>query len=285
MAGERNTASHAMGAPTRGTATGPQPPTPLGYHPPIVKSSPRRHRSSWPWAVASMVIVALLVGGALYLYRTTLSLPGKALEAGREVLGELRSVAAAFRQGSFETSFRGYTTSLEGTSRLQFATLKQQETFDLRDRAAVFWGEIELPEIVVEATAPVEYTYFVDFAGEWSFELSDDTLQVLAPPIEHNEPAIDASRLDYRVRTSSLIRDEAPALEQLKASLGNLARRRARQQLPLVREVGRRELENFVRNWLVEAFGDGGDYAIEVRFADELKPKSPVLERLEERRD
>ncbi|MEM7481770.1 MAG: hypothetical protein AAF481_11400 [Acidobacteriota bacterium] len=234
------------------------------------------------WLLVVLVFVAILTGGTLYFVRSILEIPGKTVDAGRELLEDVRSVAAAFRQGTVETSFRGYLVSLEGTSRLQIATLEQMETFDLRDRAALFWGELELPEVVVEVSAPVEYTYFVDLEGDWRIEQVGHVVQLLAPAIDNNRPAVNPSEIEYRVRESSLLRDEQPALDELKNRFAELAERRARDHLPLVRETARMEVEAFVRTWLLHSFSDGADVAVVVRFADEDRPRSPVLDRLRE---
>ena len=59
-----------------------------------------------------------------------------------------------------------------------------------------------------------------------------------------------------------------------------MARTKARQNVALVREVGRRKTEEFVETWLVRGFSDGGTYRARVAFADE----PPVLPSPVERR-
>jgi hypothetical protein len=48
-----------------------------------------------------------------------------------------------------------------------------------------------------------------------------------------------------------------------------MARIKARQNVPLVREVGRRKTEEFVETWLVRGFSDGETFRARVVFADE----------------
>jgi hypothetical protein len=141
----------------------------------------------------------------------------------------------------------------------------------------VLWGTFALPDVVVEARAPVEYTYFLDLDKEWQFHLEGKDVHVLAPAVEYNRPSVDVSALRYQVREGSVLRDEQIALDRLRGELSSLAERRARQQIPLVRETGRRSVEAFVEKWLVQRFADGDGYRARVRFADEPAPAAPSV--------
>ncbi len=236
--------------------------------PPPAGPSPSRA----PWAIAAVAIVAILVGAALYVVHAVRRLPSEVIESSGRTL---REVAAAFRTGTVTTSFRSYATELHGTSRFQFAELRQLEVFERRDEAAVLWGTLLLPEVVIEARAPVSYTYFVDLDRPWSFRLEGRDVFVQAPLMQWNRPAVDVSALRYVVTTGSVFRDEALVQERLRDDLTALAQLRARQNLPLVREAGRRKVEAFVEGWLVQRFSDGADHRAHVRFAGEPPEPSP----------
>ena len=110
------------------------------YHDSVAEpGSPRP--SHWPWALAAaaVAIVAILTGGVLYVFRSARSLPAELAEGGRQALRDLREVAAAFRTGTVTTTFRSYATEVSGTTRLQFAELRQEELFERRDSEAVLW--------------------------------------------------------------------------------------------------------------------------------------------------
>jgi hypothetical protein len=194
----------------------------------------------------------------------------------RKLARDLVEVAAAFRQGKVEISFTSYATSVTGSSYLQFANLRQTEIYTRQDEASLLWGTLELPEVVVSATAPVDYTYYLDLDESWEFRLDGSILHVGAPPIRFNRPAIDASEIRYEVRASSLLRDEEAALELLKQGLSVMSERRAKEHIVLVREVGRTKVREFVERWLAGSFGDAEDYRVVVRFADEVS--LPVTE-------
>ena len=207
------------------------------------------------------------------------SLPAEVIREGRQAIADLRSIAAAFRTGSITTTFARESTALLGTSRLQFATLRQDEVFSRRDQRSLFWGQLALPDVVVEARAPVEYTYYLDFEKPWTFRLDGETLRVLAPAIEWNAPAIDASALHYEVREGSVLRDEAAVLAALRASLTEASRQRARDNVALVRETGRVKAAEFVATWLKGRFDDAKNVRVEVAFVDEPKRLAPSPER------
>lgn len=237
--------------------------------------SPRPSHTPWALALAAVAVVAIVAASLISLFRSTASVPGAVLKEGRAALADLREVAAAFRSGTVTTTFRSYATEVTGTNRLQFAEVKQMEVFERRDEAAVLWGTLTLPDVVVEARAPVEYTYYLDLDKEWTFRLEGKDVYVVAPAVEYNRPSVDVSALRYEVREQSVLRDEQIALDRLRAELTALTLQRARQQLPLVRETGRRSVEAFVETWLVQRFADGDDYRARVRFADEPTPEPP----------
>jgi len=225
-------------------------------------------RWRWPLVVAFLGFGFLALAG--YVFYRAQRLPGEILEGGRSIATELRSVAAAFKTGTITTTFVSYATEMSGSQKLQFATLKETEVFERTDRAQVLWGQLELPEVVVRAEAPVEYTYYLDLEERWNFLLEGPTVRVQAPQIRFNSPAIDVSRLRYEVKSGSVFRDEALALENLKRGLGELSRARAAENVALVRELGRKKTAEFVRTWLLSRYDDASSYYIEVTFADEM---------------
>jgi hypothetical protein len=242
---------------------------------------PRRpSHAPWALALAAVAIGAIVMAGALYVFHSVRGLPAEVAEGGRQALRDLREVAAAFRTGTVTTTFRGYATQVIGTSRLQFAELRQEESFERRDSEAVLWGAFALPDVVVEARAPVTYTYYLDLDKEWRFRLEGRDVFVVVPPVEWNRPAADVSALRLEVREGSVLRNEQITLDRLRGELTPLLDRRARHHVPLVREAGRRKVEAFVETWLVQRFSDGEGYRARVVFADEpgaATPRPPAL--------
>jgi len=222
-----------------------------------------------------MVIVLVLVAGVVYVFRSCLGVPGQALDKSGQVavqLGhELQKVAAAFKQGTVTTTFTSYATSLSGNEYFQFATLSQTETFTRKDESTLAYGYIPLPDVIVQATAPVTYTYYLDLNERWDFRLEHGVVEVIAPNIKFNKPAVDVSRITYEVKKNSLIRNTTEAMENLKSSITGLSYQKATTNIGLVRETGRKETESFVQNWLARSFADGKAYAVKVRFRNEIE--------------
>jgi hypothetical protein len=236
-------------------------------------SDPRR-RFSWPAAATIVAIVAILA--ALWAWHALMQAPREAVTATRALLADARSIAAAFRTGTVTTSFASYATEVRGTRFLQFATLKEVELFERKDEAALFWGQLALPDVIVSARAPVEYTYYLDLDEKWIFTLEGQTVLVQAPPIRFNAPAVDVSGLTYGVQKGSMLRDEAAALDKLRQGLSELCRERARQHIPLILETGRRQTEEFVETWMRARFNDAPSFRARVRFPGETMTRGPV---------
>jgi len=251
-------------------------PSPL----PEQKSPP----STGDWAKATMWIVVVFIvalNGFLVLHSCR-NVPAEALEkTGRliEKSGQaLADVLSSFKQGRITTEFVSYASSISTMHRLQFATLKQKEIFTRKDEASTAFGYLPLPEVIVEARAPVEFTYYLDLNARWQLVLQDNVLYVLAPSIKFNTPAVDASQISYEVRKNSAFRNSSAAVEGLKQSITVLARDRARENINLVRETGRRQTGEFVEKWLMKSFTDGKQYPVKVYFADEKPPPSLASE-------
>ena len=224
-------------------------------------------------SIAILTLIGMLAGAGFYLAKRALDVPQQLARQGREALQDVRRLAEAFRTGSVTTSFTSYATVVSGSSYLQFATLSQIELFERRDSTTLLWGQLALPDVVVEARMPVAYTYYLDLDQPWTLRLVGNTVLVTAPRVQCNTPAIDVSALRFEVREGSVFRDETVVVESLRSGLTAMARLRARQNIGLVREVGRRRTEQFIERWIVNGYSDGAAYRARVVFADE--PVSP----------
>jgi len=250
----------------------PNPDSEPGQRAPVVKS--------WAWPVTWMVIVAIFVGGGIYVFKSCRDLPGDTLDKGgklAENIGrQLQEVASAFKQGTVTTTFTSYATTLSGSQYLQFATLSQRETFTRTDESTLLFGYIPLPDVIVEASAPITYTYYLDLNARWEFLLKDGVICVTAPDIKYNKPALDVSRINYEVKKDSHIRNTSEAMENLRSSMTWMSYKKAQANIELVRETGRRQTETFVQNWLAKAFADGKKYPVKVQFRSETQGKESL---------
>jgi len=248
------------------------PPFRMPNYSPAPPTAPAKN--PWPRVVTFLGLLALLLGAGLWTLHRLTGIPGAALGQGvalvKEMGGQAATVARAFREGTVREEFLSHTAALAGTSRFQFATLSQGETFQRSEADNIAWGLIALPKVVVQAQAPVEYTYFLDLQAPWEFRQDGKTITVLAPSISANAPALDVSALTFYTLEGSVWRDENAVRERLRESLTATLRKRARENGKLVREIGRQKVAEFVEQWLGEKFGDGRDYRVKVIFPDEV---------------
>jgi hypothetical protein len=248
MARARETASIArMSEPMDSM---PLPPTPAGH--------------SWARTTLWVSVVFILVAAALFVFKSCVETPERII---RQAGSTLATVAGAFHRGSVSNSFFSYATTLTNQLYLQVATLNEMEVFTREEVPLTGFGYLPLPDVVVEARAPVQYTYYLDLNAEWHFVLENHLVSVLAPPLRFNKPAVDASAISYEVKKGFLKTDVA--LDNLKRSISSLVILRARDNLPLVRETGRKQTAEFVQTWLMRSFADGKDYTVRVQFSGE----------------
>ena len=243
--------------------------------PPVAKAP-----MNWPRATLWMMIIFVIALNAALFLKTCRDLPGNVVDKTGKVIEKtgtaLATVAAAFNRGTLTTSFVSTATTLSNHQHLLFATLKQTEIFTHHEEKSTAFGYVPLPDVVVEARAPVEYTYYVDLKAKWEMQMKDNTIHVFAPPIRANKPAVDASAITYEVKKGYLKTDEAQ--ENLKRSITSLVTLRAKDNVPLVRETGRKEIAEFVENWLARSFTDGKTYNVKVYFPGEKPPEGVLIE-------
>lgn len=238
--------------------------------------APERRSRGGGWAlamvfltIACLVLPILLIRSAMTRVR---SLGGTAESA----LIAVRHMADGFRTGEVETTLRSYGAQVHGTSRFQFAELKQFESFERKDSTSLAWGVLPLPDVVVEARGTVVYTYVLDLQKRWDLKLTDRTVDVVAPAPEFSTPALDPSTLTFETKQGSVLRDEEAVRKALQTGLAGLLDQRAREHLPLVRETGRKTTEEFVRSFLLSRYDDTAGMTVRVRFADEA-PQGPSV--------
>lgn len=230
---------------------------------PVGTPQRQRFRDLLGWPLALVVIAGLALLGWWLLLRAVPSIPdlGRAAgEAGRTA----QAIARAFREGTLSTEFTSYAQSLEGTRRLQVASLDSVETLSQRDQASILWGQLELPEVLLRATLPVTYTYYLDLEAPWTltWDESSQVLAVQTPPLEWNRPAVDVSRMTIGVERTHPLRDHEAARERLRQVLTPWLEERAEANRELVAATAREEVEDWVRSWVEVEYGQVGEIEV-----------------------
>jgi len=245
------------------------------------EQDPGPSQAPWERTLFRMFAIVIAAGCGLYVFKSCRDLPvetaEKAVDKTMQVITNVgqavATVAAAFHKGTVSLSLDSTGTELENTQYFQFKKVRQTEIFTHTDQAVTGFGYLPLPDVIVEARAPVEYTYYLDLSDAWRFLLEGDTVHVLTPDIHYNKPAVDVSKLEYQVRKDSFFRDSDAALEHLRKSLSSLAYLKAAENLKLVRSTGREPVAEFVQSWLLRSFADGTNYEVKVYFPGDALPE------------
>lgn len=237
---------------------------------------PERRSRGGGWAIAMALLTVACLVLPILLIRSAMTRVRSLGGTAESALIAVRHMADGFRTGEVETTLRSYGAQVHGTSRFQFAELRQLESFVRKDSTALAWGAIPLPDVVIEARGAVVYTYVLDLQKRWDLKLTGQTVEVVAPAPEFSTPALDPSTLTFETRQGSVLRDEEAVRKALQSGLARLLDERAREHVPLVRESGRKTTEEFVRNFLLSHYDDAAGMTVRVRFADEA-PGAPSV--------
>jgi hypothetical protein len=235
----------------------PEPPVPAPSADQTAEAL-RNTRQLW------LMILGVVALNSLVFLKTCSDAPANAIDKAGQAL---ERVAAAFNRGTITTQFISHATTMTNTLRLEVAQLHQVEILTRKQETSTAFGFIPLPDVVVEARAPVEYTYYLDLQAAWKFDVRDKIVRVTAPGLRFNKPSVDASGIEYEVRKGMFKTDEA--LTALKRSITSMVEARASENIALVRENARRQAGKFVEQWLSRTFVDGKDCVVVVRFDDE----------------
>lgn len=213
-------------------------------------------------------VTALLIAGLVFLIIYYVNSSGDVL----------KTVAESFKSGKVVTEFHDYITRIEGSNRLQVATLHSVDTFTKKDSRSIFWDLVKFPDVVVEFKAPIEYTYFISLKGDWSFSWDENAkgITVIAPQIEPGTPAIDISKMEIYEKQGSIFRDSEKVKQQLKSELSGKLTWAANEKIPLIRETARKQISEFIQEWFIRYYFK--DSAIKPERIDILFPgESPAL--------
>ena len=99
-------------------------------------------------------------------------------------------------------------------------------------------------------------------------------MTVFSPPIMAGTPAPDVSKLTFYTLEGHVWQDDKAVRERLQSSLSAALRERASEHVMLVREIARRQLEEFVGKWMKDSFSDGRAFHVKVVFPEGPEVKS-----------
>ena len=207
----------------------------------------------WPLGILAILFIAIYAVRPSFKKSVETALVGK--------------IVTGFSDETAQTRFMSYATIVTPLKRVELAKINQIEIFERSSQPQLFWKRLNLPEVVVRVTVPVEYRYYVDLNQEWKIELNEQTLTVTAPALFAGTPSPDISKLNFEVRKGSIFRNEAKVEAALHSELTGLLEKRAKDSTVLVRETARQQISSLAEQWLKS---ETKQAQISVRFADEL---------------
>jgi hypothetical protein len=138
--------------------------------------------------------------------------------------------------------FISYATEVKGQQKLQVAQVKQVEVFERSLVEKIFWDQLQLPEVVVKITTPVEFNYSLDMKGPWEFIIHGHNLIVRPPALTPETPSPDLSATKFEVTKGNFLGREKVAMAQLQKEITPLLNQRALQNRALALEEARKSV-------------------------------------------
>jgi hypothetical protein len=248
--------------------------TPEGGSAPATTRSPF---DAWRWPLVVIVLGLLAFVGARQSCRAFKESRDQTIEA-------VAGIADRFATGTITTTFTASIPRLvpDGGTKLELAVIEATETFTRSDDRRILFDMVPLGTTVTEIRVPVTYRYHLRLEDPWRLEVSDHACVVHAPRIQPTlPPAIHTDGLSKHISGSWLRFDEDEQMAELERSLTELLSRRASDpdSIDLVRGTCRRQVADFVRNWLLleDHWRQDRFRSVTVVFADEEIPEPSSL--------
>lgn len=194
--------------------------------------------------VLVLVIFLIGVGFAVGLYLV-----------GSHLWSSLGWQAGRFIREDINRTFSEFitATTATGSGNLEIATHDTMAFFSETREKSFVWGSIPGGVTSVEIKAPVTYRYHLRLDDPWSIEIRGTVCVVHAPAIRPSlPPAIHTDRMEKRINESWIRFDGQEMMAELERKITPELNRRAKANIPLVQEHGRKVVAAFIRNWLLQ---------------------------------
>lgn len=158
--------------------------------------------------------------------------------------------------------------------RLEVAALTMNENLSESNNLTTAWGYLNLGSTVTEIQVPATYRYYLRLHDPWQLDISTNICVVHAPRFHPTLPvAIDTSRMEKKSSAGWARFNAGEQMDQLEKDLTPTLSLYAAdpRHVALVREECRKNVAQFVRDWLLkeQQWQDGRFTAVKVVFPDE----------------
>lgn len=191
-------------------------------------------------------------------------------------LSFLKGLPEKFQAQHITQTFRESVTRIDSSHGdiLELATMESDETISKYDMKTMFNDVVYLGTTESEIRVPAVYRFHLKLSDDWKLSTNGNVVTVIAPIIRPSlPPAIRTERMEKRSESGWLRFNKEENLAALEKSLTPTLERRAGSpgKIKQVREVCRKSVAEFVKNWLLkeQQWKPDGLAAIVVVFADE----------------
>jgi hypothetical protein len=247
--------------------------------------APRDHAlAKFRWPITVVIVAGLIVIAVVLVVKEVknffvegINAAGKQSTNLVHSLGqEAANALARFNQGTITRTFEESLPKLssEPGGRLELASLTQTESFTESNNLVTGWGKLDLGSTVTEIKVPATYRYYLRLHDKWELDVQTNICIVHAPRFHPTlPPAIDTGRMEKKSVEGWGRFNAAEQMTQLEKDITPTLAVYAgdKRHLDMVREECRKNVAQFVRDWLLkeDQWRDDRFSTIKVVFADE----------------
>lgn len=194
--------------------------------------------------------------------------------------------SAAFETDHITKTFLASAPQVTSThgNILEVATAQSTETFTRSDSSVVLGSA--LGTITSQIRVPVTFRYHIRLSDRWQLSTRGNVCVVVAPNLRPSlPPAIHTDQIEKKTEAGWLRFNSQASLQALERTISPTLGDRASDvaHIGLAREMARKSVAEFVKNWLLREDQWRSDRftAIIVAFEDEVVSASPVGETLD----
>ena len=223
--------------------------------------------------MAVAMVVLIVVVGLVAMIKSCARVPSQTIDS---IGTQAAKLLEKFDQRNITRTFEESLPQLssEPGGRLELAALTVTENLSESNNLVTAWGKLDLGSTVTEIKVPATYRYYLRLHDPWKLDVTTNICVVHCPRIHPTlPPAIDTSRMEKKSKAGwgrfnvneqmdQLEKDLTPTLSQFAGDP---------RHVDLVREECRKNVAQFVRDWLLkeQQWRDDRFTAVKVVFPDE----------------
>lgn len=236
------------------------------------QEAPEPRRKSGCLTAFVIIALALIATAAgLFIYSGEFS--KRLVDSGFD---KVKEIASSFFTTEIKTSASDVLLEIGRTHGdvLEVASpTKTLETFSQKDSKFAAWGWMYMGTTTTEIKVPATYRFHIKLSEIKEAKIDQGVLSVVIPEIHPSLPvAFDSAGIEKKAENTWLRFDAQEQLAALEKNITPALNARATGKVTVVRETARKDVEEFVQNWIVKANPEfvRDIKAVKVLFAGEI---------------